>query len=223
METGKIKTPRHGALHRFRKEWIEPLLFALVFAGIIRTFIIQPFKIPSGSMEDTLLVGDHLMAVKFLYGIKIPFSGERILPVREPRSGDIIVFKYPVEPSKDFIKRCIGIGGQRVSIKDKKVYVDGTLLELPPHAKFIDDRIIPHNPVYPRRIGYRDNYPEFVVPENMLFMMGDNRDNSDDSRFWGFVPYENIKGYAYFIYWSWNHDAPLLEKIRWNRLFNRIR
>ena len=103
--------------YKFRKEWIEPVLIALVLAGFIRTFIIQPFKIPSGSMEDTLLVGDHLMAIKFLYGIKIPFISKRFLKIRDPKPGDIIVFKFPEDPSKDFIKRCIATGGQRVEIR----------------------------------------------------------------------------------------------------------
>lgn len=200
---------------KFRKEWVEPVIFALILAGIIRTFIIQPFKIPSGSMEDTLLVGDHLMAVKFLYGIKIPFTDKRILKIRDPEAGDIIVFKFPDDPSKDFIKRCIATGGQRVEIKYKVVYVDGVEQKLPEHAKFVDDFILPHN--------HRDNISEFVVPDDMFFMMGDNRDNSNDSRFWGYVPYKNIVGKAFIIYWSWDKDSSHVRHVRWDRYFSLIK
>jgi signal peptidase I len=205
----------YSTFKKFRKEWIEPVIFALILAGIIRTFIIQPFKIPSGSMEDTLLVGDHLMAVKFLYGTKIPFTDKRILKIRDPEAGDIIVFKFPDDPSKDFIKRCIATGGQRVEIKDKVVYVDGVEQKLPEHAKFVEDFILPHN--------HRDNISEFVVPDDMLFMMGDNRDNSNDSRFWGYVPYKNIIGKAFIIYWSWDKDSSLVRHVRWDRYFSLIK
>lgn len=202
---------------RFRKEWIEPILYALILAAIIRAFIIQPFKIPSGSMEDTLLIGDQLMATKFTYGIKIPFSHIRFFKFRDPKPGDVIVFKYPKPPYKDFIKRCIATGGQKVEIRDKVVYVDGIPQKLPDEAKFIDDHTYPASPTMPR-----DNMPEIIVPENSFFMMGDNRDNSNDSRFWGFVPYENIIGKAQFLYWSWENNDSLLGKIRWNRIFRKI-
>ncbi len=208
---------------KFRKEWIEPVLIALILAIIIRTFIIQPFKIPSGSMEDTLLIGDQLLAVKFLYGIKIPFSDKHILKIRDPKPGDIIVFKYPEDPSKPFIKRCIATGGQKVEIRDKVVYVDGKDEHLPEYAKFIDPNIISNVIAIPQQIRNRDNLQEFAVPENSFFMMGDNRDNSNDSRFWGFVPYKNISGKAFLLYWSWDKNAPFFKKIRWSRLFHLIR
>jgi signal peptidase I len=205
---------------KFRKEWIEPILIAFILAAVIRTFIIQPFKIPSSSMEDSLLVGDQLIAVKFLYGTRIPFTGMKILKIRDPEPGDVIVFKYPEDPSKDFIKRCIAVGGQRIEIHNKKVFVDGVQQEFPEHTKFIDHTI------YPSTVGPRDNLPVQVVPSENIFVMGDNRDNSNDSRFWGTVPVENIKGKALILYWSWNRDVPLYDivhRVRWNRLFKIIR
>lgn len=205
---------------KLRKEWIEPILIAFILAFLIRTFLFQPFKIPSSSMEDTLLVGDHLIAMKFLYGSKIPFTDKRILKIRDPKPGDIIVFRFPEDPSKDFIKRCVAVGGQTIEIKNKKVYVDGILKELPEHAKIVEKT------VYPARFGPRDNYSRFEVPPGHVFVMGDNRDNSNDSRYWGTVPYENIKGKAFMLYWSWNRESPvydIIHRIRWSRFFTFIR
>lgn len=199
--------PRRGGFYKFRKEWIEPVLIALILAGIIRTFIIQPFKIPSGSMEDTLLVGDHLMVVKFLYGIKIPFNNKRLFKIRNPEPGDVIVFKYPKDHSKDFIKRCVAVGGQTIELRNKQVFVDGVLQELPKHAKYTKYNILPFD------YSPRDNYPLTKIPEGNLFVMGDNRDNSNDSRYWDFVPYENIKGKAFILYWSRDKNAPFPLKL----------
>ena len=223
MKSSKDQSPILTGFKKFRKEWIEPILIALILAGIIRTFIIQPFKIPSGSMEDTLLVGDQLMAIKFLHGIKIPFTNKRILKIRNPRPGDIIVFKYPEDPSKPFIKRCIATSGQKVEIRNKVVYVDGKEQHLPEHAKFIDSNIIPNITTIPQNFRNRDNLQEVIVPDNTFFAMGDNRDNSNDSRFWGFVPYENISGKAFILYWSWDEDGSFLRKVRWERLFQLIK
>lgn len=222
MDTMEISplTQKSGGFNKFRRDWIEPILIAFILAAIIRTFIIQPFKIPSGSMEDTLLIGDQLIAVKFLYGTRIPFTHKTIFKFRDPRPGDVIVFKYPEDPSKDFIKRCTAVSGQTVEIRNKKIYVDGVLQPLPKHAKFIDPSILPS------QFNFRDNYPPARIPPGMVFMMGDNRDNSNDSRFWGFVPVENIKGKALFIYWSWDKDAPLYNifcHVRWDRPFSIIR
>lgn len=209
-----------SAFTRFRKDWIEPVLIAFVLAMIIRSFIMAPFKIPSGSMEDTLLVGDQLMAVKFTYGFRIPFGDSFIVRFSDPKPGQVIVFKYPRDPSKDFIKRCIAVAGQSVEIKDKKVFVDDVEIALPKHVKFLESAS------YPIHMGARDNMEKFTVPEDHMFMMGDNRDNSNDSRFWGFVPYENIVGKAVIVWWSWNHDVPMydvLHRVRWGRIFNLIR
>ena len=214
------KTAPLTGFTKFRKEWIEPIVIAFVLAMLIRSFIMAPFKIPSGSMEDTLLVGDQLMALKFVYGIRIPFANKFLVRYRDPKPGEVIVFKYPKDPSKDFIKRCIAVGGQTIEIRDKEVYVDGVRQELPEHSKFIDNHILPGS------LGPRDNYPPIKVPEGHMFMMGDNRDNSNDSRFWDYVPYENIIGKAVIIWWSWNHDVPLydvIHRIRWSRYFNLIK
>ena len=218
QEPSLLENRELSGFARFRKEWIEPILIALLLAGLIRTFIFQPFKIPSGSMEDTLLVGDQLMATKFLYGIKIPFVDKRVMKIRDPRPGDIIVFKYPKPPHKDFIKRCIATGGQKVEIKDKVVFVDGLPQNLPSYVKFVDNHVFPGSPTMPR-----DNLPEIIVPDGYFFMMGDNRDNSNDSRFWGFVPHENIIGKAQFLYWSWDKNGSFLDKVRWDRILSIIR
>jgi signal peptidase I len=212
IESGKTKDKHYTGFKKFRKDWLEPVIFAFLLAAVIRSFVIQPFKIPSGSMENTLLVGDQLMALKFTYGLKIPFTNTFILRFRNPTPGDVIIFKYPVDPSKDFIKRCIATEEQKVEIINKTVYVNGKVQPLPRNAKFID--LMPRN-----------NYGPIVVPKNHMFVMGDNRDNSKDSRFWGFVPYDNIKGKAWIIWWSWNNKVPLydlLHKVRWNRIFMLI-
>jgi len=216
----KTKGGKYSGFKKFRKDWLEPIIIALVLVVVIKTFIIQNYKIPSSSMEDTLLVGDRLFALKFIYGTKIPFTNFRILKIRDPKQGDVIVFKYPKDPSKDYIKRCIAVSGQTIEIRDKKVYVDGELQQLPEHAKFIDHNILP------ARLGPRDNLPPQKIPEGNFFMMGDNRDNSNDSRYWGYVPYENLKGKALFLYWSLNPDVPvynIIHKVRWRRIFDIIR
>ena len=217
---GGKNTKQVSGFTKFRKDWIEPVVIAFILAAIIRSFIIQPFKIPSGSMEDTLLVGDQLMAVKFTYGLKIPFTNHFIKRFRDPKPDEVIVFKFPGDPSKDFIKRCVAVGGQKLEIRNKKVYVDDKLQEYPEHVKFIDSHINPPH------IRPRDNYGPITVPEEHIFVMGDNRDNSNDSRFWGYVPYDNIKGKAVIIWWSWNHEVPLydlLHRVRWGRIFELIK
>ncbi len=211
---------QHSGFKKFFKEWLEPIITALIIVVIIKTFLIQNFKIPSGSMEDTLLIGDRLFAVKFLYGTKIPFTNVRILKIRDPKPGDIIVFKYPKDPSKPFIKRCIAVGGQSIEIRDKKIFVDGKLQKIPEEAKFIDRNILP------AKYGPRDNYPLTTIPKGNFFVMGDNRDNSNDSRFWDFVPYDNLSGKALFLYWSLDPDVPIyniFQKVRWSRIFNLIK
>lgn len=190
------------------REWIESIVIALIMALIIRTFVVQAFKIPSGSMEPTLLIGDHLLVNKFLYGTKIPFTDLKVLPLREPDRGDVIVFEYPVDPSKDFIKRVIGLPGDKVEVRDKKVYINDSAIP-DPHAHFAEDMIIP------KGREPRDNFGPVTVPSDSLFVMGDNRDRSYDSRFWGFVRKTEIKGKAFIIYWSWdgNRFLPRLSRI----------
>jgi signal peptidase I len=191
------------------REYAEAILVAVALTLVIRTFVIQAFRIPTGSMEDTLLVGDFLFVNKFLYGAPIPFTDARTPEIRGPRHGDILVFKYPKDPSRDFIKRVIGLPGDTIEIRDKTVYVNG-VAQQEPYVKYTVSRIQPkdyQNPtIYPPGAGNRDNYGPYVVPQGNYFMMGDNRDNSDDSRFWGPLDRHLIKGKALFIYWSWNKD-----------------
>jgi len=180
-------------------EYLEAIITALVLALIIRAYIVQAFKIPSGSMIPTLLIGDHILVNKFIYGTKIPFTDKRILIFRKPEKGDIIVFKYPEDPRKDFIKRVIATGGDTVEERDKAVYVDGVRLS-EPYAHHYDNgpRLRGNDP--------RDNFGPITVPENKLFVMGDNRDQSYDSRYWGFVDLKEVLGKALIIYWSWDPD-----------------
>jgi signal peptidase I len=194
------------------QEYSEAFVVALIAATLIRAFSFQAFEIPSGSMEPTLLIGDHILVNKFIYGIRIPFTGKRWPEFREPSRGDVIVFVYPVDPSKDFIKRVIAVGGDTVEIRDKKVFVNGKETENP-HARFFSDVI------YPGNVVPRDNMEPAKVPEGALFVMGDNRDNSYDSRFWGFVPLRNVVGEAFIIYYSGRNITDL----RWDRFFGIIR
>ncbi len=180
-------------------EYAEAIVTALILALIIRAFVVQAFKIPSGSMIPTLQVGDHLLVNKIGYGLRIPFSDKRLVTFGKPERGDIIVFKWPKDPSRDFIKRIIGLSGDVVEVRDKKVYINGKPLD-ESYTQYTDEY------VRPPRYGPRDNYGPVGVPEGKYFVMGDNRDQSEDSRFWGFVDFEQIKGEAMIIYWSWDRD-----------------
>lgn len=213
-------------------ELFQIALYALLFAYIIRVFFVQAFKIPTGSMENTLLVGDLLLVNKFIYGAKtpdkIPFTEIKIpqyqLPaLREPRSGDVIVFKFPPDPLVDYIKRCVAVAGQTVEIRNKILYVDGKPFSDfvdPAGLKFEDPEIIPrekgYETIYPKNAGSRDNYGPVKVPEGSLFAMGDNRDRSYDSRQWGFIPREHVIGKALMVYWSTASDDNF--DIRWSRI-----
>ncbi len=194
------------------RENVEALVIAIILALFIRTFVVQAFKIPSGSMQNTLLIGDYILVNKFIYGVKMPFTDVTIIPIKQPKRGDIIVFKYPEDPSKDFIKRVVGVGGDTVRVENKNVYVNGALQENP-HAIHVDPRI------YPREFQPRDNFGPVTVPEGKLFVMGDNRDESNDSRFWGFVDVSAVRGKAFMIYWSWDKDD---FDVRWRRLGDLI-
>jgi len=197
------------------REYAEAILWALVLTMFLRAFVIQAFRIPSESMLNTLLVGDFLFVNKFEYGPKIPFTHFRLrLPAvnRDPKRGDVIVFQYPNNPSQDYIKRCIATGGQTIEVRDKKVMVNGDTLR-EPYVIHIDPATRPGG------YDYRDNYGPHTVPPGELFMMGDSRDNSNDSRFWGTVKMDLVKGHAMFIYWSWDSER---HWPRWNRLFRVI-
>lgn len=181
------------------KEYVEAIITALILALLIRTFVVQAFKIPSGSMIPTLLIGDHILVNKFIYGTKIPFSDKRILIFRKPQRGDIIVFKYPENPKKDFIKRVIAVEGDVIEERNKIVYINGTPIKEPYAYHY--DRYIKS-----REFDPRDNFGPIVVPRDKVFVMGDNRDQSYDSRYWGFVDLKEVKGKAFIIYWSWDPD-----------------
>jgi signal peptidase I len=197
---------------RLVKEYAEAIITALVLALVIRAYVIQAFKIPSGSMIPTLLIGDHILVNKFIYGTKIPFSDRRVLVFKKPEIGDIIVFKYPENPKKDFIKRVTGIEGDVIEERNKKVYVNGKAI-LEPYVQHSDSNI--------RSGGNdpRDNFGPLVVPGNKVFVMGDNRDQSYDSRYWGFVDLSEIMGKALIIYWSWDPN----DWVRFNRIGRLIK
>jgi signal peptidase I len=194
------------------REYVEAALWAVVLTLLLRAFVIQAFRIPSESMRDTLLVGDFLFVNKFEYGAKIPFTHIRLPGLREPRRGDVIVFQFPQDPSKDFIKRCIATGGQTLEVVDKQVSVDGQRL-VEPYTLHGDST------VYSSLYSARDNFGPYTVNAGEYFMMGDNRDNSHDSRFWGPLKKDLIKGRAMFLYWSWDGDR---NWPRWNRIFQLI-
>ncbi len=204
----KKGTPAPAGKKHIIREYGESIIIAIILALVIRTFMVQAFKIPSGSMEDTLAIGDHILVSKFIYGTKIPFSDKRILKIRDPRRGDVIVFEYPEDPSKDFIKRVIGTPGDEVEVKEKKVYINGMPYENP-HEMHKEKELIP------REQNPRDNFGPVKVPENSYFVMGDNRDRSYDSRFWGFVKNPKIKGLAFIKYWSWDSAR---YRIRWGNI-----
>ncbi|MCP4631463.1 MAG: signal peptidase I [candidate division Zixibacteria bacterium] len=184
-------------------EYAQSLGIALILALMIKTSVVEAYKIPSGSMEDTLLVGDFLLANKFVYGMKlpIPYTDIHLPSIYEPEQGDVIIFKYPRDPSINYIKRCIATEGQVVEIRDKVVYVDGKKYDDPSLMKHTDPRIFPSG-----AYSIRDNLPPTRVPAGNLFMMGDNRDNSADSRFWGFLDRKLVMGKAMVIHWSWAPD-----------------
>ena len=197
---------------RFR-EYAESIIAAVVLALLIRSFVIQAFKIPSGSMLPTLLVGDHILVNKFIYGTKIPFTDERILSLRSPRRGDIIVFQYPMDKRKDFIKRVVGVEDDVVEIRDKVVFINGE-----PWGNSYG--VHKESTILPGSVSHRDNFGPVSVPPDALFTMGDNRDRSHDSRFWGFVDLKEVKGSAFIIYWSWDKDSHWL---RWRRIGKLVR
>ena len=190
------------------REYAEALIVALVLALIIRTFVVQAFKIPSESMLQTLQVGDHLLASKFAYGLKIPFTDRYLYQGADPQRGDIVIFRYPNDPSIDYIKRIIGVPGDVIEIRDKQLYRNGQ----PVRESYI--RNTDPGGIEP----VRDNYAPVTVPDGKYFVMGDNRDNSLDSRFWGFVDRDAIKAKAWRIYWSWGG----LDNIRWSRIGQKI-
>ena len=190
---------------------IEGIVVAILIALFIRSFIVQAFDIPSGSMEPTLLPGDYILVNKFIYGVRIPFSNTKIFPYNNPKRGDVIVFIFPKNPSEDFIKRVIGMPGETVQIIQGKIYIDNALIS-DPWGYF--DKKEP-----PGFIQAVENFGPFKVSDDSLFVMGDNRNNSADSRFWGTLPLKNVLGKAFVIYFSWDSKAENpADKVRWSRI-----
>jgi signal peptidase I len=206
------------------REYAEALLIALLIALLVRTVVVQAFKIPSGSMETTLLVGDHIFVNKFLYGYHIPYTKGRVLEFSKPNRGDIIVFVFPEDPEKDFIKRVIGLPGDTVAIREKQVILNGKPLD-EKYTRFADGKGVGGF------VAGRDDMPAVTVPPGKYFVMGDNRDRSYDSRFWGFVDEDAILGKALFIYFSidWSREVRWYQVwkypdlVRWNRIGDVLR
>ena len=190
------------------REYAEALIVALLLAFLLRTFVIQPFSIPSGSMEQALLIGDFLLVTPFSYGLRNPISGNYIIEREGPQYGDIVVFKYPPDPKQDFVKRVVGLPGDVLEMRNKQLYRNGA----PVYETYIKN-------IFPNRIMLLDNMAPYTVPEGQYFVMGDNRDNSSDSRDWGTVPMENIYGKAWRLYWSWGPNG---EGLRFSRLFMKL-
>lgn len=225
------KSAPEGASARL-KELFKVAVVAVVLAYLLKTFVIQPYKIPTGSMENTLIAGDFILANKLIYGAQspatipftdIPLPQFRLPAIREPKPGDVIIFKFPQDPGVDYIKRCVATENQTVEIRNKKLFVNGKFFtpdSLNPNLKFEDPFIIEYDKgyesVYPPGAGSRDNYGPVTVPPGHVFVLGDNRDRSFDSRKWGFVPQDLIIGKAMLIYWSHSPEDDF--HIRWNRI-----
>ena len=199
--TEKTQAPKKSIV----REYTEAILIALLLALLIRTFIVQAFKIPSGSMKKTLLIGDHILVSKFSYGTHIPneipfinikLFDDIVLFSKVPKRGDIIVFKFPKDETRDFIKRVIGLPGDLLEVKSQKVYINNKPYE-DTHARHTDTPS--DSPLVPR-----DDFGPILVPDNHVFVMGDNRENSQDSRYWGYLNVKKIRGKALIIYWSWD-------------------
>jgi len=197
------------------RDWVEALIVAFIIAMIIRAFVLQAYRIPSSSMEDTLLKGDHLLATKYTYGLTIPFTTKKLWGAdKVPNRGDIIIFTFPVNHSMDFVKRVIALPDETIEIRDKQVYIDGLPYKTG-SEKYTDPFVLNQG-----QGKVRDNYGPVTVKPGHVFVMGDNRDQSYDSRFWGQVPLEYIKGKAFIIYFSWTSSKPW---IRFERIGNLIR
>jgi signal peptidase I len=221
------------------REYFESIVIAVILALFVRTWVVQAFKIPTGSMENNLLIGDHLLVNKFVFGPTPLAIGRKVLPVRSIARGDIVVFKYPDEPDRDFIKRVIGLPGETIELKNKKVHVNGQPLD-EPYVHFLT----PPSNEYQEVTSYdlRERFGPVTVPADQYFVMGDNRDNSQDSRYWGFLPREYVKGKALMVYWSYEADredyqqsgigdqvegvfstvTQFFTKTRWSRLLHQI-
>jgi len=187
------------------REYFEAMVTAVILAFFIRTFVVQAFKIPTGSMENNLLIGDHLLVNKFVFGPTASRIEHALLPMGTIKRGDILVFKYPVQPDRDFIKRVIGLPGETLEVREKKVYINGKMLD-EPYVHYLDTYGGPSDLHEVTSSDVREHFGPVTVPPDQFFMMGDNRDNSADSRYWGFLKRDYVKGRALMIYWSYESD-----------------
>jgi signal peptidase I len=202
------------------REYFESIVIAVILALFVRTWVVQAFKIPTGSMENNLLIGDHLLVNKFVFGPTATGLERAVLPMHDIRRGEIIVFKYPDEPERDFIKRVIGLPGDVIELKSKKVYVNSQALD-EPYVHFLTPAAVGSEVT---SADVRENYGPVTVPPDQYFVMGDNRDNSQDSRYWGYLPRDYVKGKALMIYWSYEGAdlGSIFTKVRWERLLHQI-
>jgi signal peptidase I len=199
------------------REYFESICIAVILALFVRTFIVQAFKIPTGSMENNLLIGDHLLVNKFVFAPTLTSLENALLPIDPIRRGDILVFKFPEDPTRDFVKRVIGLPGETLEMRNKRVYINGKALTEPyVHFIFPVENAGSEGADF-SDAGVQRNYGPVVVPEDQYFMMGDNRDNSQDSRYWGFLRRDYVKGKALFVYFSLGEGG-----IRWRRLLHQI-
>ncbi len=224
------------------REYFESIVIAVILALFVRTFVFQAFKIPTGSMENNLLIGDHLLVNKFLFAPAVTGLERVLLPVRPIRRGDVVVFKYPEDPERDFIKRVIGLPGERLEVRDKKVYINGKPLD-EPYVHFLEPPRSASGQSEVTSFDLRERYGPVDIPADKYFMMGDNRDNSQDSRYWGMLPRDYVKGRALMIYWSYESETEdyqqtglgstvkdlftvvthFFTRTRWTRMFRQIR
>ena len=207
------------------REYFESICIAVILALFVRTFVVQAFKIPTGSMEKNLLIGDHLLVNKFVFAPTMSGLERTLLPIDPVRRGDILVFKYPQDPERDFIKRVIGLPGETLEVRNKKVFINGKPLDEPyVHFLFPPEERAPGDVNFD--LSEKSDYGPVTVPERHYFMMGDNRDNSEDSRYWGFMPADYIKGKALFVYFSFTdpeaRDSGGSFGVRWSRLLHQI-
>jgi len=202
------------------REFFESICVAVILAFFVRTFVVQAFKIPTGSMENNLLIGDHLLVNKFVFAPTLTSIEKALLPIDPIRRGDILVFKFPEDPTRDFIKRVIGLPGETIEMRNKKVYIDGKPLD-EPYVHFLDPPSDEGGSSAPDAdvSDLRSGFPPMMVPPDQYFMMGDNRDNSQDSRYWGFMRRDYVKGKALFVYFSFGDG---LANLRWSRLLHQI-
>ena len=204
------------------REYFESICVAVILALFVRTFVVQAYKIPTGSMENNLLIGDHLLVNKFVFAPTLTGLERTLLPIDTIARGDIIVFKYPEDPERDFIKRVIGLPGETLELRNKQVYINGTPLE-EPYVHFLFPAGNPGEADF-TDFDVRRNYGPVTVPEEQYFMMGDNRDNSQDSRYWGFMPRSYVRGKALFVYFSFGESSGSgsFGGVRWSRLLHQI-